>query len=566
MTDIRQHPAMARIRERLGRLYGEGIDRCVERMAMMIGRYGLTGTGSAATRWNERSAVLITYGDTLQRPGEKPLATLKRFADAHLAQAFSHVHILPFFPYTSDDGFSVVHYRNVNPALGDWSHVRALNEQFGLMFDLVLNHVSSRSGWFQDYVAGVAPGRDYFIALDPKTDLSAVVRPRSSPLLTPVMTRGGARHVWTTFSADQVDLNFANPDVLFEILDILLFYVSMGARIVRLDAIAYLWKKVGTSCIHLPETHEVVKLLRDVTDIVAPGVILLTETNVPQADNISYAGSGDEAHMIYQFPLPPLVLHALHRGDARHLTAWATALPALPQGCTWLNFTSSHDGIGVRPLRGLVPDGAVDELAAHVRTRGGQVSLARKSDGTEEPYELNITYFDAMGKNGEPEDLHVRRFLCSQMIPLALAGVPAVYIHSLTASRNDLAGLKETGRARSINRGRWMEGELEKAIGGESAATSRVFAEYTRVLALRAAHPVFHPDAAQRILDLGPALFAVERRTKDGAAVLAVSNCTAEAQEATVPGSYALNLLTGRPAGSSGGKLRLEPYETAWLQ
>lgn len=567
MTSLFQRPAMIRILDRLARLYGDRAGRCAERLAMVVGRYGLGPLeGVSSARWSEQSAVLITYGHTLRPAAGLPLEALKRFADSRLAGAFSHIHVLPFFPYSSDDGFSVVHYRQVDPALGTWAHVKALSEKFGLMVDLVMNHVSSRSGWFRDFVAGVAPGRDYFIAVDPRTDLSAVTRPRASPLLTPVMTRAGARHVWTTFSADQVDLNFSNPDVLFEILDILLFYIAMGARIIRLDAVAYLWKKPGTSCVHLPETHEVVKLLRDVTDLVAPGVILLTETNVPQADNISYAGSGDEAHMIYQFPLPPLVLHALHTGDARHLSAWATALPTLPAGCTWLNFTASHDGIGVRPLRGLAPAGAVEELEAHVRSRGGLVSMARTPDGSEEPYELNITYFDALGEPGDSEEMHERRFLCSQTIPLALAGVPAVYLHSLLASRNDRAGMERTGRARSINRACWAEDDVERLANDASCTAGRVLAEYTRLLRLRAGQPAFHPDAPQRIVDAGPACFAVERTAPDGQRILAVSNCTDAAVEPAVPGTWKRDLLGEKAPALSGGRLKLGPYQTAWLQ
>ena len=338
----------------------------------------------------------------------------------------------------------------------------------------------------------------------------------------------------------------------------------MGARIIRLDAVAFLWKKPGTPCVHLPETHEVVKLLRDVTERVAPGVVLLTETNVPQADNIGYAGAGDEAHMIYQFPLPPLVLHALHTGDARHLTAWASSLPPLPEGCTWLNFTASHDGIGVRPLRGLAPEGAVEKLADHVRSRVGRVSAAKRTGGGEEPYELNITYFDATGEPGDSEELHARRFLCSQAIPLALAGVPAVYLHSLLAGRNDLDGVQRTGRARSINRARWAEAELDRALADPSTAAARVFAEVTRLLRLRAGQPAFHPDAPQRVIDAGPWCFAVERGPRDGQKILAVSNCAAAAAEVSLPGPWKRDLVTG--AAVSGDRLTLEPYQTAWLQ
>ncbi len=560
---------LERLRGRLRGLYGEQAERCLERLAMMAGRYGVAAAArpAPATRWDSRDAVLITYGDMIRAPDEPPLATLKRFADDRLKDAFSTIHVLPFFPYSSDDGFSVIHFRTVNPELGDWPDIQALGKNFRLAFDLVLNHVSRASGWFQDYLAGIAPGRRYFIEPDPGADLSAVVRPRSLPLLTPVTTPGGKRSVWTTFSEDQIDLDFSNPDVLFELLDILLFYVSMGARVIRLDAIAYLWKRAGTPCIHLPETHEIVKLFRDVLEAVAPDVLLLTETNVPQAENYSYFGDGDEAHIAYQFALPPLLLHALQSGTARHLNAWASALPTLPAGCTVLNFTASHDGIGLRPLQGLLPDTEIRALVARMQTLGAQVSTRRNSDGTDSPYELNITYFDAMRGNGEPAAAHIQRFLCSQTIPLALKGIPAIYFNSLVAAGNDEEGARRTGRARSLNRRKWSRAELDEALKDEKSNAAQVFQECIRLLRLRAGHPAFHPDGDQKILDLGESVFAVERTSPDGReTVLAITNCAGE--PAAVPTSVVRNrtdLILGEKPRTDGDATRLSPYQSIWL-
>jgi hypothetical protein len=377
------HPAaVTRLRGRFVRLYGEAIaDRCLDRLGMLIGRYGVGAqTGGAPTRWDQRTAVLITYGDSLREPDRPPLETLKTFADGRLRDAFSAVHVLPFFPSSSDDGFSVVDYREVRPDLGHWEDVKALGAHFDLMFDLVLNHVSRQSEWFRVWAEGDAPYRDFFLETDPLLDLSQVVRPRSLPLLTPVRRNGQEVHLWTTFSADQIDLNFGQPDVLFEFLDILFGYIAAGARIIRLDAIAFLWKRPGTSCLHLAETHEVVKLMRDIVDVAAPSVWLLTETNVPHQENISYFGAGDEAHLVYQFSLPPLLLHALQTGSGRYLTKWAAALGAPPAGCTYLNFTASHDGIGVRPLQGLLPEEELERVLERVRARGGQVSTRRAGD------------------------------------------------------------------------------------------------------------------------------------------------------------------------------------------
>ncbi len=565
---------LERLRARLARLYGEAItERLIHRFGLLVGRYqeDTDWNGSGAPLWDESDAVLITYGDMIRREGEAPLRTLQRFLKRHLVDSLTTVHILPFFPYSSDDGFAVIDYRQVNRELGTWEDVRAIGADFDLMFDLVLNHVSSRSEWFRNYQVGLAPHRHYFIEVEPDTDLSMVVRPRTSPLLTPTQTPGGERWVWTTFSADQVDLNFANQDVLFEFLDILLFYIEQGARILRLDAIAYLWKEIGTPCINLPQTHEVVKLFRDVVEMLAPGTLLLTETNLPHAENISYFGDGDEAHMVYQFSLPPLLLHAMQFGTTRYLTEWARNLPEPPPGCTFLNFTASHDGIGVRPLEGLVPPEEIQAVVERVRQLGGLVSSRRLPDGSESPYELNITYFDAMGDPVVHDpDLHIRRFLCSQTVQMALQGIPAVYFHSLTASHNDYFGVNQTGQNRAINRGRWSESQLEDLLADGSSVTARVFQEYTRRLQLRAAQPAFHPDAPQRVLDLEDGLFGIERST-DAQRLLCINNLSPRAMQipaASLPAPSSgpwVELLGGRSLPELPESLRLEPYGTLWL-
>lgn len=575
MNPSHANPRTVSLGARLARLYGDASPLCLERLMMLIGRYGLAGGASPAARWSERDTVLITYGDMVRAAdGAPPLAALDRFVVARLGGCFSLVHVLPFFPYTSDDGFSVVHFRQVDAALGDWSHVRTLGQRVDLMMDLVLNHVSRASGWFRDYQLGVAPGRHYFVEVDPATDLSAVVRPRSLPLLTPVQTRQGPRHVWTTFSADQVDLNFAQPDVLFEMLDILLFYVSMGARIVRLDAIAYLWKRVGTPCIHLPETHEVVKLMRELLDLVAPHVILLTETNVPHAENVSYFGAGDEAHMVYQFSLPPLLLHAALAGRTEVLTEWARTQAAPPPGCTFLNFTASHDGIGVRPLEGLVPAAAITALADAVRAGGGQVSTRRLPDGSDQPYELNTTFFDALVLGDPPGGpVHQARFLATQAVMLALRGVPAVYFNSLLGAPNDQALAQATGRARSLNRTKWEAPALARLLDDPESRAARVLAGYGALLRARRACAAFHPDGAQQVHALDARVFAVERTAPDGSQrVLALANLsgdpvalTAEALADTVAGQVPSGDLLSPVRHVPAEPLDLAPYQVLWL-
>ncbi len=568
--------ALERMRGRFNRLYGPSeAEHLLERIVSLIGRYGIGLEGcSDAALWDESTAVLITYGDMVQNGDEPPLKVLKRFADQYLGGAINTIHILPFYPYSSDDGFSVIDYRAVDPALGSWDDVQEVGRSFRLMYDLVLNHCSRKSRWFSDYVANIAPYRDYFIEADPDTDLSAVTRPRALPLLTPVHTQHGDVHLWTTFSADQIDLNFANPDVLFEFLDILLFYIASGATIIRLDAIAYLWKKICTNCIHLKQTHEVVKLMRDLLDMVAPEVVLLTETNVPHEENISYFGNGDEAHMVYQFSLPPLLLHGLLTGNASHLTRWAASLGELPDKCTYFNFTASHDGIGVRPLQGIIPDNELTKLAARVRELGGHVSTKANSDGSESPYELNITYFDALGDDpATVTEEHLARFLCSQTVAMELRGVPALYFHSITATRNYTEGVEQTGRARTINRRKWNEDELNELLANPSSPASRVMKECLRRLQMRSQHKVFHPDAAQQIINLGPEWFVVEREWK-GERVVCISNFTGAYRELkNTDRLYRLNrcdacsdILTGRRYLGEGKVIPFDAYQTVWFQ
>ena len=567
-----------RLRERLGQLYGETeAPRLAQRFSVLAERYAhsLRSRYQAGdSHWDQRDVVLITYADMVYAAGETPLATLRRFLAQRLKESIRIVHLLPFFPSSSDEGFSVIDYREVDPALGGWRDVQAIGEDFDLMFDVVLNHASSQSEWFKQFINGVAPYRDYFIDIEADTDLSATVRPRTSPLLTPAQTPSGERYIWTTFSADQIDLNFASQDVLFEFLDILLLYLQYGARIVRLDAIAYLCKQVGTSCINLPQTHQVVKLLRDVLDMLAPDVLLLTETNVPHEQNISYFGDGDEARMVYQFSLPPLLLHALHTGSSRHLEAWARSLQDPPAGCCFLNFSASHDGIGVRPLEGLIADSELQDLVDTIRSRGGHVSSYTRSDGSESPYELNIGWYDALA---DPEyrdsDEHIARFLCSQTIVLALKGIPAVYFHSLTATHNDPAGVQRSGQPRSINRKRWQAGELNSLLDDAATPTSRVFQEYARLLMLRAQHPAFHPDGTQRVLQLEDGLFGIERVSVDETErLVCISNLTPRPRQldaeqiSPAAGEHEwYDLIAGQSRAVGDGSMTLQPYKTLWL-
>lgn len=578
----------------LTHLYGPRADEVQRRLAQHLAHFRLQlptapasfagadapSDAADAPMWSEQDQWVISYGDSIVADDAPPLAVLDAFLQRYLGERISGVHVLPFFPWSSDDGFSVIHYREVEPTLGGWADIRELASHYDLMADLVLNHVSRESLWFVDYLAGSLPGRDYFIEVAPETDVSQVTRPRSSPLLVPVATRRGTRHLWATFSEDQIDLNFENPDVLLEFVGILLFYLQQGIRIIRLDAVAFLWKRLGTSCIHLPETHTVVRLLRAIVDEMAPGTLLITETNVPHAENISYfglerlpAGKPDEAHMVYQFALPPLLLHTLTRGEASTLQRWLATLPVLPEQCTYLNFTASHDGIGVRPLEGLLPDHERDALLELMHRFGGFVSMRSNPDGSDTPYEINITWFEAMrGTRRGPDPWQIARFICSQAIMLSLQGIPALYLHTLTATLNDLEGVERSGRLRSINRRRWKRDELALLLDTPSTPTHDVFNALSHLLGLRRSEPCFHPHAAQRALPSPPDILAIERGPlSDGRRLLALFNVTDAPLALHSAGdavNHALRQHDWQPLTPQSGwqdELTLPPYAVYWL-
>ena len=491
---------------------------------------------SAATL-TEKDALLITYADQVSAPGETPLRTLGAFAGRHLHGVVSGIHLLPFYPWSSDDGFSVKDYQAVDPDYGTWADIEEIGRAFDLMFDAVFNHLSAQSEWFSRFLSGDPAYQDFFVTVEGDPDLSLVVRPRALPLLSEVETVVGRRRVWTTFSADQVDLNVRNPKVLLALTDVLLFYVSRGARFIRLDAIAFLWKEIGTSSLHLPQTHRIIQFMRRVLEEVAPPTLLITETNVPHVDNLSYFGDGtNEAHLVYNFALPPLVLHTLTRGDATKLTRWAQSL-ALPSECVALfNFLASHDGIGLNPARGILDEDEIAALVTRTLDRGGFISYKHLPDRSQVPYEMNINFLDALTNPGEREEHSIARLICAHAIQFALAGVPGIYFHSLFGSRGDPAAAKESGIPRRINRQKLTRAELERDLESADSRRTRVFSGLRSLLQTRRESPAFHPCGRQEIVNHDPRLFVLWRYSPDGRdRVLCVHNVSAAPVETHLP-------------------------------
>ncbi|MFW6298478.1 MAG: sugar phosphorylase [Bacillota bacterium] len=508
--------------------------------------------------------MLITYGDTLQDPDHTPLATLETFLSSHLKGILSAVHILPMFPYSSDDGFAVKDYKTINPELGSWQDIQQLAQSFDLMFDAVVNHISKSSVWFKEYQKGNPEFDDFFIEYREDADYSKVVRPRSSPLFHKYETADGDKWLWTTFSEDQVDLNFHNPKVLLELLKVLILYAKMGAKFIRLDAIGFIWKESGTPCIHHENTHRLIRIMRHVLNRTVPGTYLVSETNVPHEENVSYFGEAfDEAHMVYQFPLPPLVLHAYLMHNSDTLRRWTASLDKtrLTKNATYFNFLASHDGIGMRPTEGLITDDERNFMIDHVKNQGGHVSYKANPDGSETVYELNINYFDALFSAGDSEEEHIRKFLGAHSILLSMKGVPGIYVHSLLGSRSDFQGAYTTQVPRRINREKLSVNEVEKALADPHSRRHRIFQSLVELMKIRRTKDAFHPEASKTVLQTDPRVFAFVKKGATSTVGVYV-NLSSEFVniETDMKGT---DLIANR---SIDGACTLEPYQYVWLE
>ena len=559
----------AAIQHILNDIYGKKAgSQAFEKIVALIERFPVNKR-PVKEYFSEKDVFLITYGDTLNKKGELPLKTLYEFAIKYFKHVFSTIHILPFYPFSSDDGFSVIDFFTVNPELGHWKDIRRLGGEFKLMFDLVLNHVSAKSMWFQNYLEEKTDYEELAIEVDTSMDLSMVTRPRSLPLLTQFKkTSDEVVNVWTTFSADQIDLNYKSLHVLEKIIEALLFYVTQGATSIRLDAIAYLWKEIGTTCVHLRQTHQMVQLFRKILDVVAPDVLLITETNVPHHENVSYFGDGrNEAQMIYNFTLPPLLFYSFVREDSTVLSKWVKSLQINSPYNTFFNFTASHDGIGLRPLEGILARPEIDKLIDIVEQNGGSVSYKKNPNGSQSPYELNITYVDALlNPENKIDPWHTSKFLASQAIQFVLPGVPASYIHSVLGSRNWETGLRQTQRARTINREKLLVNKVLSELKNPETFRSRIFYNYIEMINTRKKQSAFHPNADFEITVIDPKAFVIARYAEDQI-IYAVTNISSQKIVVSLSGARAplwmKDLITDVSFRTD--KLELHPYQFLWL-
>ncbi|EAE6284509.1 sugar phosphorylase [Listeria monocytogenes] len=509
---------------------------------------------------SEKNVYLIAYGDSIFEKNKHPLQTLNEFLQEYAQDVITDVHLLPIFPSTSDDGFSVTDYKQIDEQLGDWDDVQKMSENFRVMLDFVANHMSKSSDWFKRFSDNEAPYNQFFIEKDSQFDYKNVTRPRTSPLFHKYEN---GKELWTTFSEDQLDLNVRNIDCLVALTDVLLFYASKQATSIRLDAIGFLWKTSGTTCMHLPETHEIISLWRLLIDELYPNLQIITETNVPHEENISYFGDGEnEANMVYQFPLPPLVLHTFTCHDTTKLSKWAKSISQVSDIATYFNFLASHDGIGMRPATGILSDEEINSLVQKAVQNGGQVSYKDNADGTQSVYELNINYGEALQNLDEDttEELVTKKIIAAHSILLTLQGVPAIYYHSLLGSKNDLVGYEESGINRRINREKLEKNQLVHELKTDTYRKT-IFTSLKKLVQIRRNHTAFSPFATQEILDLGPDVFAIKRES-EGECIYGIINVTSHDISKKVAFS-GTNLLANQPVTS---ELELTAYEVVWIK
>lgn len=568
------------INKRLHRIYPPQIaQKAVDSIIDLIFKYKQR-IKSTPYHLSQKDIIMITYGDQVSRSNEPTLETLKEFMDKHLKGVINSIHILPFYPYSSDDGFSVVNYSAVDPHMGSWREIEQISKDYRLMVDGVINHVSQFSDWFKAFLSGDKYFADFFIEIDPSVDLSKVVRPRASPLLHEYIDDEGKIHnIWTTFSKDQVDLNYKSHRVLRNVLDALFYYIEKGATLIRLDAIAFIWKELGTQCVHLPQTHELIQLMREVLHEVAPEVIIITETNVPHHENISYFGRGDdEAQMVYNFALPPLLLNSLLNSNTKKLTTWAKSLELPSDKVCFFNFTASHDGIGLRPVKEILDDEELEKIVNRVKEHGGLVSYRAEEDGSQTPYELNCSYIDALTNPNDEQILRVKRMLLTQSVVLAMPGVPGIYFHSLVGSQNYHDGVKHTGINRTINREKYNINWLENELAKMGSLGKTIFDSYKRLISIRINEEAFNPFGKFDFLDLHDKVFAIDRWCKNNETrILALHNFSNEEVSLLIPqnikiplcdvlNSSCTNFSYENSSEKENKEITLQPYQVMWLK
>ena len=522
--------------------------------------------------WSEKDVLLITYADSIIKKNQKNLITLSNFLTKYCKE-FTYVHILPFFPFSSDDGFAVEDYKKIKKEHGSWNDLNKITKSFKIMVDLVINHCSSRNRLFKNFLENKDPGKDFFISSQKKFPTSKkIVRPRSSDLSKKVLINGKDNYVWCTFGHDQVDFNFKNPSVLIYFFEIIKFYLDQNIKALRLDAVAFLWKELGTRCINLPQTHNIIRLIRLIIDNFYNKTLIITETNIPSHENLTYFGNNNEAHCIYNFSLAPLLIHAIISGNSFYLKKWSRGMPPAQENNSYLNFLSTHDGIGMRPVEGILPEVEVKKYFRFFKKQGGLFSY-RTNKGKKSVYEVNITLLEALKECYNGKDKYIfDRFVLAHTILFSMEGIPAIYIQNFLGSKNDNIKVKKTNSFRSINRKNWNYDSLTKIINNKSTINNKIFNSIKTLIVLRKKQIAFHPNATQFTLQLGDIFFGLWRQSIDRSqSIFCISNLTNKKQKISlldinlISTNSWFDLLTKKKIKNIGDELFFKPYQTYWI-
>ncbi|MEO1202112.1 MAG: sucrose phosphorylase, partial [Pseudomonadota bacterium] len=431
---------------------------------------------------------LITYVDRLSGGG---LADLEALLSGPLAGLFGGVHVLPFyFPIDgADTGFDPIDHLAVDRRLGDWGSVKALAAVCPVMADVIVNHISAASPQFRDYLANGDASRfaNMFLTRDKvfpegasAEDLARIYRPRpSSPFVSLTLGDGGERAFWATFTEQQIDLDIRDANAIAYIRGILEKLAANGVTMVRLDAIGYAVKTPGTSCFMTPETYafvdEVTGYAREL------GLEVLAEIHAHYEQQVEVAKHVD---FVYDFALPPLVLHSIFECDATALKAWFEISPR-----NAITVLDTHDGIGVMDVgpdrmdpttRGLIAPEHIDSMVEQIHANSGGVSrrASRADVGNLDLYQVNCTYYDALGGDDEA-------YLLARLIQFFAPGVPQVYYMGLFASHNDEQLLERTSAGRDVNRHFYSHEEIDERL------RAPVVKSLAALIRFRNAHPAF---------------------------------------------------------------------------
>ena len=522
--------------------------------------------------WSQKNSFLITYADSIKSENDSPLLVLNQFLQKYI-DSIDSIHILPFMPSSSDSGFSVIDYYKIDEKFGNWKDLNLISKNKNIMIDIVLNHASKSSKWFANFLKGSGQGHDFFKVVKDWNGIAQIERPRSSKLFQKIRTDDGVKKVWCTFSHDQIDLDFSKPAVLLEFLKIIKFYIKKNIKIFRLDAVAFLWKKQNTSCINLQETHYIIKLIRFVSTLIDKNTIIITETNIPSKENLSYFGNNDEAHWIYNFTLSPLILFTLLGGNCSQLRKWSMTMPPAQEGNAYFNFLASHDGIGLRPVEGKLDSTELYKLIDKMRESGGRISYKTSQWGEEIPYEINITYLDSLKSTFDgDESFQIKRFICAHTIMLAMEGIPAIYIHSFLGTENDYNAIAAGGENRSINRFIWNKKDIYKILEDKNSNNFYIMSKLNNLLKIRSKQPAFHPNATQFTLNLGDEVFGLWRQDKKRKqSIFSISNVTSKSVRLSlqkinlIETEKWIDLISEEALKDIDDDILLKPYQSLWI-